>query len=72
MSDKRFDKAYQEKEASELLKAPVNAIKGLKQVDAENLKIAFGIDNIKEMSDLVFYKRAKEIVKLAEVLRHEK
>ena len=65
ISKDKVVKKYEESSAKELLKAPIWALQGVSEADAELMKEAFGIDNIKEMANLNFYRRAKEIAKMA-------
>lgn len=60
------DKAYEEKSLQEIAKAPIDALQGVSQNDAIKMKEAFGIDNVKEMANLKYYKWALEIKKRAE------
>jgi hypothetical protein len=48
---KFFDKAYEDKSIVELAKAPVAAISGVSESDAEDLKKAFGIDTVEELAN---------------------
>lgn len=65
ISKDKLIKAYEGQTASELVKAPIYALQGVSEADAEKMKEAFGIDNIKEMAVLNFYRRAKEIAEAA-------
>jgi predicted RecB family nuclease len=47
---KSFDKEYEQKTLQELSKAPVAALSGVSQSDADSLKAAFGIDTVKELA----------------------
>jgi predicted RecB family nuclease len=47
---KSFDKEYEQKPLMELRKAPVSALSGVSQTDADSLKNAFGIDTIEEFA----------------------
>jgi len=47
---KFFDKAYETKNIVELTKAPVSAISGVSQTDAEDLKKAFGIETVEDLA----------------------
>jgi hypothetical protein len=47
---KILDKAYEDKNFSELAAAPVSALQGVSDADAEHLKAAFGIDTIRELA----------------------
>lgn len=59
IDDNKLCKAYEGKPAAELVKAPISALQGVSEGDAEKMKEAFGIDNIKEMAALKYYQRAK-------------
>lgn len=61
ISKDKLIKAYENKSADELIKAPISALQGVSEADAKKMKEAFGIDNIKEMANLKFYQRAKVI-----------
>jgi len=45
-----YDKAYEDKTIQELVKAPVSAISGVSESDAEDLKKAFGISTVEDLS----------------------
>jgi hypothetical protein len=47
---KFFDKAYETKGIVELVKAPVAAISGVSEQDAEDLKKAFGIETVEDLA----------------------
>ncbi len=47
---KFLDKAYEGMDFKELAAAPVSALAGVSDSDAEHLKAAFGIDNIRELA----------------------
>lgn len=57
----RLIKKYESSPARELKEAPISALQGVSEKDAEKMKEAFGIDNIAEMAELCFYQRAKAI-----------
>ena len=46
---KFFDKAYETKSIWELAKAPVTAISGTSELDAKDLKKAFGIEIVEDL-----------------------
>lgn len=56
---KFFDKAYEDKSILELTKAPVAAISGVSESDAEDLKKAFGIKTVEDLA-------ANDYVRLAQ------
>jgi predicted RecB family nuclease len=45
-----YDKAYEDKTIQELVKVPVSAISGVSESDAEDLKKAFGISTVEDLS----------------------
>ena len=45
-----YDKAYEGKTIQELVKAPVSAISGVSESDAEDLKKAFGISTVEDLA----------------------
>lgn len=63
---KIVDKAYEGLIFSELLKAPVSALKGVSKRDAELLNEAFGIKTIEALAQNRFFKWAQAIKSLAE------
>ena len=58
---KILDKAYEDKDFSELAGAPVSALQGVSESDAEHLKAAFGIDTIRELATNKFVLWAQAI-----------
>jgi hypothetical protein len=63
---KVIDNEYDNVSLSELLKAPVHALKGVSQDDAELLKQAFNIKTVGDMGRNKFFRAATAIVDLAE------
>lgn len=59
------DKAYEGLIFTELLKAPVSALKGVSDRDRELLDEAFGINTIEDMAENKFFKWAQAIKSLA-------
>jgi hypothetical protein len=59
-------KAYETKPLKELVNAPVTAIAGVSDGDAEHLKAAFGVTTIKDLATLKYVLWAQGIVALAE------
>lgn len=51
----KFDKAYADKTLEEILAAPVDAIKGVSEGDAEHLKAAFNIKTVKDLGTNKFF-----------------
>ena len=62
---KILDKAYENKDFSELINAPVSALQGVSEGDAQHLKDAFGIDTIRELATNKFVLWAQAINVLA-------
>jgi hypothetical protein len=59
-------KEYESKSFKELVNAPVNAIAGISDSDAEHLKAAFNVKTIKDLATLKYVLWAQAIVTLAE------
>jgi len=64
-----LDKEFESKEFEELAEKPVSAISGISEGDAELLKKAFGIDNIKELDENKYVKIAQATVILASLVK---
>lgn len=64
--ESKLDKAFHGKSAQELAAAPVSAIKGVSEGDAELLLKAFNIKTIKDMGTNKFFKVAQAIANLAD------
>ncbi|WP_427135274.1 hypothetical protein [Pseudarthrobacter sp. S9] len=64
--DKKFDKAYEGKSVEDLAKAPVGALQGLSDTDAEKLQSALGIKTVKDLGTNKFFLWAQAVAKLAE------
>lgn len=58
-------KKFENKSASELVGEAISALQGVSEEDAKKMKNAFGIDNIQEMAELKYYKRALALKKEA-------
>jgi hypothetical protein len=65
ISDK-LDKAYETKSVDELVGAPVAALQGVSDGDAEHLKAAFGIVTIGDLGTNKYFLWAQAIAKLGE------
>lgn len=63
---KNFDKAYESMTPAELAEAPVSAISGITEADAENLKAAFDIETVRDLAENKYFKIAQEVVALAD------
>lgn len=64
--DFALDKAYEGKSFKELVDAPVAALAGVSDKDAELLKAAFGVKTIGDLAKLKYVKWAQAITNLAE------
>jgi hypothetical protein len=64
--ESKLDKAFHGKSAQELADAPVSAIKGVSEGDAELLLKAFNIKTIKDLGTNKFFKTAQAIASLAD------
>ena len=62
---KFLDKAYEDKDFTELANSPVSALQGVSDSDAAHLKAAFGIDTIRELATNKFVLWAQAINVLA-------
>lgn len=62
----KLDKAYETKSVDGLGSAPVAALQGVSDTDAEHLKAAFGIVTIKDLGTNKFFLWAQAIATLAE------
>lgn len=64
--DVKLDKAWQDKEIGDLVKAPVSALKGVSESDAELLGKAFGIKTVGDLGKNKFFRAAHAITTLSE------
>jgi hypothetical protein len=62
--DKALDKAYESKSLSELLDAPVAALAGVSDGDAEHLAAAFGIKTVRDLGMNKYFTLAQALVAL--------
>ncbi len=62
---KFFDKEYEQKEFSELVESPVDAIAGLSQADAEALTKALNIKTIRDLAENKYVLIAQAVVALS-------
>ncbi len=62
---KQLDKAYEDKALHEVLAAPVSALAGVSDGDAEHLKAAFGIKTVADLGNNKHFKVAAAMVGLA-------
>jgi hypothetical protein len=64
--DKAVMKEYESKSLKEIADAPVSAIAGISEGDAELLKKAFGVTTVRDLATLKYVKWAQAIVTLAD------
>ncbi|WP_427892845.1 hypothetical protein ACQHIV_08075 [Kribbella sp. GL6] len=64
--DAKLDKAYEGKALEELANAPVAALQGVSDSDAEHLKAAFNIVTVRDLGTNKYFLWAQAIAKLAE------
>jgi hypothetical protein len=62
---KVLDKDYEGKDFSELADAPVSALQGVSDGDAEHLKEAFNIKTIRDLAESKYVQWAQAIVHLS-------
>ncbi|MDG4768211.1 hypothetical protein O7632_29590 [Solwaraspora sp. WMMD406] len=58
------DKAYQDKSLTEIVAAPVAALKGVSESDAKLLKDAFGIVTVGDLGRNPYFRTAQALVNL--------
>ena len=63
--DKVLDKAYENKSLNELLDAPVAALAGVSDGDAEHLAAAFGIRTVRDLGTNKYFVLAHALVALS-------
>ena len=63
--DKVLDKAYENKSLAELLDAPVAALAGVSDGDAEHLAAAFGIRTVRDLGTNKYFVLAHALVALS-------
>jgi hypothetical protein len=64
--EKFLDKAYEQKEFKELAEAPVDALQGVSEKDAQLLKEAFNIKTVRDFATNKYVRWAQAIVNLAD------
>ena len=64
--DKVLDKAYEDKTLAELVDAPVDALSGVSEGDAELLKQAFNIKTVGDLGRNKYFRAAAALVDLVE------
>ncbi|MDT2009036.1 hypothetical protein FXW78_42345 [Rhodococcus opacus] len=64
--ESKFDKAYETKPIEELAGAPVAALQGVSDSDAEHLAAAFNIKTVQDLGTNKYFLWAQAVAKLAE------
>ncbi len=62
----KVDKAYESKSLTELADAPVDALQGVSEGDAQHLKEAFNIKTVRDLGTNKYFLWAQALTKLAE------
>ena len=62
--DKALDKAYESMSLEELLNAPVAALAGVSDGDADHLAAAFGIQTVRDLGTSKYFAIAQALVAL--------
>lgn len=62
----KFDKAYEDKSIEELASAPIAALQGVSDADAQKLEDAFGIKTVRDLGTNKYFVWAQAVAKLAE------
>ena len=65
--NKAVDKAFEKMSFKELANAPVSALQGLSEGDAEFLNKAFKVKTVKQLANLKYVKWAQAIVTFADL-----
>ena len=60
-----LDKAYEQKQFSELAELPIDALQEVSKADAEAIQQAFGIKTIRQLAEHKFVRAAQAITLLA-------
>lgn len=63
---KLLDKAYENKSLSEVLAAPVSALEGVSDSDAEALKQAFNVKTVADLGKNKYFRAAQAMTMLAD------
>ena len=62
----KFDRAFESKPIEELSNAPVSALQGVSDSDAEHLASAFGIKTVHDLGTNKYFLWAQAVAKLAD------
>lgn len=61
-----LDKAYEDKSLADVLKAPVSALQGVSDSDAQLLKDAFNIKTVGDLGNNKYFRAAQLLTQLSE------
>ena len=61
---KQLDKAYEDLSVAEVLDAPVAALAGVSEGDAEKLAAAFGVKTVRDLGSNKYFRLAASLVDL--------
>ncbi|MGH3716719.1 MAG: hypothetical protein ACRDT4_25160 [Micromonosporaceae bacterium] len=64
--ENKLDKAWEGKSVEEIAKAPVSALQGVSDGDAEKLQAAFGITTVRDLGTNKYFRWAQSIATLAD------
>jgi hypothetical protein len=64
--EKKLDKEWEGKSAQDIANAPVSAIAGVTEADAEHLLAAFNIKTVRDLGTNKYFRWAQGIVHLAD------
>ncbi|MFM1725551.1 MULTISPECIES: hypothetical protein [Rhodococcus] len=62
----KFDKAFESRSVNDLADAPVSALHGISDSDAEHLLAAFGIRTVRDLGTNKFFLWAQAVATLAD------
>lgn len=65
--DKVLDKAYESSTLTELVNAPVSALAGVSEADADGLQAAFNIKTVGDLAGNKFVRAAIAIVEMSKI-----
>ncbi len=64
--NKAVIKAFEDKTLKEIASAPVSALQGVSEGDAEHLMAAFNVKTVRDLANLKYVRWAQSIVALAD------
>lgn len=62
----KFDKAFESRSVDDLADAPVTALHGVSDSDAEHLRAAFGIETVRDLGTNKYFRWAQAVAALAD------